>query len=135
MTPHRMPRITPYLLYEDATRAVEWLTRAFGFRERTANRDASGRVMHAELTLGDDGLILLGQPPAPYQNPKRLGQKTQSLYVYVDDVDAHCAQARSQGATIIEEPNDASYGDRRYGAHDPEGHVWYFAAPRQRSGS
>ena len=63
-----------------------------------------------------------------------LGQRTQSLYVYVDDVDAHCAQARSNGATIIEEPTDASYGDRRYGAQDPEGHVWYFAAPKKRSG-
>jgi uncharacterized glyoxalase superfamily protein PhnB len=134
MTAHRMPRITPYLLYEDAAQAVIWLTRAFGFRERTANRDANGRVTHAELTLGEDGLILLGQPPPPYQNPKHLGQKTQSLYVYVDDVDAHCAQARSHGATIIEEPTDASYGDRRYGAHDPEGHVWYFAAPGKRSG-
>jgi uncharacterized glyoxalase superfamily protein PhnB len=129
-----MPRITPYLLYEDAAQAVDWLTRAFGFRERMANRDAKGRVMHAEMTLGDDGLILLGQPPAPYQNPKHLGQKTQSLYVYVDDVDAHCAHARACGATIIEEPTNASYGDRRYGATDPEGHVWYFAAP-SRSGS
>ena len=129
-----MPRITPYLLYEDATEAVKWLERAFGFRERTANRDANGRVTHAELVLGEDGLILLGQPPAGYRNPKHLGQKTQSLYVYVDDVDAHCAHSRSCGATIIEEPTDAPYGDRRYGAHDPEGHVWYFAATK-RSGS
>lgn len=135
MTSPRMHRITPYLLYEDATEAVGWLCRAFGFRERSAHRDATGRVMHAELTLGDDGLLLLGQPPAPYKNPKHLGAKTQSLYVFVDDVDAHCAQARANGATIIEEPMDAAYGDRRYGAQDPEGHVWYFATPKKTSGS
>jgi uncharacterized glyoxalase superfamily protein PhnB len=126
-----MPRITPYLLYEDASEAVKWLARAFGFRELTAHRDPNGRVTHAELLLGEDGLLLLGQPPAGYKNPKNLGQKTQSLYVHVDDVDAHCAHSRSCGATIIEEPNDTPYGDRRYGAHDPEGHVWYFAAPKR----
>lgn len=134
MAGQHIPRILPYLLYEDATQAVDWLARAFGLRLRSANRDASGRVMHAELELGEDGLVLLGQPPAPYKNPKHLGQRTQSLYVRVDDVDAHCAQARSCGATIIEEPVNASYGDRRYGAEDPEGHVWYFAKPRQSSG-
>ena len=134
MTRAHLPRITPYLLYENAAEAVSWLCRAFGFRERTANRDATGRVTHAELELGEDGLLLLGQPAPPYKNPKHLGGKTQSLYVYVDDVDAHCAHARSNGATIIEEPTDAAYGDRRYGALDPEGHAWYFAAPSRRSG-
>jgi uncharacterized glyoxalase superfamily protein PhnB len=121
------PRITPYLRYEDATEAVAWLTRAFGFRERSVMRDANGKVAHAELAFGEDGVILLGAVPPPYKNPKHLGQFTQSQYVYVDDVDAHCAQARQCGATIIEEPALTPYGDRRYGAADPEGHVWYFA--------
>ena len=51
--------------------------------------------------------------------------------VYVDDVDAHCAHARSRGATVVEEPAEHDYGeghwvDRSYGATDPEGHLWWF---------
>jgi uncharacterized glyoxalase superfamily protein PhnB len=49
------------------------------------------------------------------------------LYVYVDDVDAHCELARVAGAVIVEEPADQPYGERRYRARDPEGHSWYFA--------
>ena len=51
--------------------------------------------------------------------------------MYVEDVDAHCARAREAGAEIAEEPNDQPYGDRRYAAEDPEGHLWYFATPLQ----
>jgi uncharacterized glyoxalase superfamily protein PhnB len=50
----------------------------------------------------------------------------------VADVDKHCARARKAGATIIEEPGDTAYGHRRYGAEDPEGHVWYFAQEIRR---
>ena len=123
----RMPRVIPYLRYEDATEAVAWLARAFGLRQQSPMKDTNGKVTHAQMWLGEDGLVLLGSPPPPYRNPKHLGQATQSLYVYVDDVDAHCEQARKCGARIIEEPTDAPYGDRRYGAEDPEGHLWYFA--------
>ncbi|ETX03790.1 MAG: hypothetical protein ETSY2_32540, partial [Candidatus Entotheonella gemina] len=59
--------------------------------------------------------------------PKQLGQVTQHTYIYVDDVDQHFEQAKGAGATILEPPEDQFYGDRRYGAEDPEGHHWYFA--------
>ena len=49
------------------------------------------------------------------------------IYVYVDDVDAHYERARTAGAEIIDEPEDQVYGERRYGAVDPEGHRWYFS--------
>jgi uncharacterized glyoxalase superfamily protein PhnB len=74
-----------------------------------------------------DGVIMMGCPGPEYQNPKRLGHVTQNLYVYVDDVDAHFERAKKAGARILEEPKDQFYGDRRYGAVDPEGHHWYFA--------
>lgn len=127
-SPLRMPRVSPYLYYEDAAAALRFLADAFGFRERARVADDAGRVTHAEMTLGD-GLIMLGCPGPDYRNPKRLGQQTQSLYVHVDDVDAHGAHARKAGAKIVEEPADQHYGDRRYGAEDPEGHEWYFATP------
>ena len=70
---------------------------------------------------------MMGCPGPTYQNPKRVGHVTQHLYVYVDNVDQHCEQARKAGAAIFEEPQDQFYGDSRYGVADPEGHRWYFA--------
>ena len=119
--------ITPYLLYRDAGAAIEWLTRAFGLQEfGTSYRDADGRVTHAEMKLGK-ALLMLGSPGRDFKNPKLLGGATLNLYVDVDNVDKHHAQAVKAGARIVEEPKDTFYGARRYGAEDPEGHQWYFA--------
>lgn len=121
------PRITPYLLYEDVAAALEWLTRAFGFEEYGERfTTPEGKVTHAAMKLGD-GVVMMGCPGPAYRNPKRLGQATQHLYVYVEDVDAHFERARAAGAGILQEPKDQFYGDRTYGASDPEGHSWYFS--------
>jgi PhnB protein len=73
--------------------------------------------------------IFMGHPGPEYKSPKRLGQGTQQVHVYVDDVDEHFERAREAGATIVSEPKDQAYGDRRYDAEDPEGHLWSFAQP------
>ena len=124
--PENMPRITPYLLYEDVAKALGWLSQAFGFRERMRLPGPDGTVSHAEIEL-EDGVVMLGCLGADYRNPNRLGGVTQSIYVYVDDVDKHFERAKRAGAVILAEPADQFYGDRRYGAEDPEGHHWYFA--------
>lgn len=124
--PQQTPRITPYLLYEDVAGALEWLAKAFGFRERLRFAGPDGTVSHAELEL-EDGVVMLGDPGPDYQNPKRVGRTDHLVHVYVDDVDAHCEQARSMGAVILAEPQDQPYGDRRYDVEDPEGHRWSFA--------
>ena len=124
--PADTPRISAYLLYRDVAGAIDWLTKAFGLRERMRLPGPDGAVSHAELEFAD-GLVMMGCPGPGYRNPRDLGAATQSLYVYVDDVDAHYARARAAGAKILQEPADEFYGDRRYGAEDPEGHHWYFA--------
>jgi len=124
--PENMPRITPYLLYEDVESMLEWLSAAFGLEERMRLPGPDGRIGHAEMAL-QDGVVMMGRPGPEYRNPKRIGHVTQELYVYVDDVDAHFARAKRAGATILEEPTDQFYGDRRYRAADPEGHHWCFA--------
>ena len=122
-----MQRITPYLLYEDVAGALNWLAKAFGFREYgTRVSGPDGQVTHAAMEL-EGSIIMLGWPGPEYQNPQRLGQVTQSLYVRVEDVDKHFERARAAGAMILQEPEEMFYGDRRYGAVDPEGHHWYFA--------
>ncbi len=80
------------------------------------------------MKVGAEGRIFMGDPGDHYKSPKRLGQETVGIYVYVDDdVDARFERAREAGATITEEPTDQEYGERRFTAEDLEGHVWYFA--------
>ncbi len=124
--PENMPRVSPYLYYEDVAAALAWLVRSFGFKERVRMPGPQGEIMHAEMECAE-GVIMMGRPAPDYRNPRNLGGVTQSLYVYVDDIDGHFRRAKSAGAKIIEEPADQFYGDRRYGVEDPEGHQWYFA--------
>jgi len=119
--------IIPYLLYEDVGEALKFLSDAFGFRRSgDAVQDPDGKIHHASVQLGND-LVMMGCPGNHYRNPKRLGGVTQNLYVNVENVDEHFSRAKKAGATILQEPTDTQYGHRRYGAADPEGHVWYFA--------
>jgi PhnB protein len=119
-------QITPYLLYEDGEAAIEFLSGAFGFREVDRRTGGAGGL-HAELEVSPGaGRIYLGQPPAGFENPAKVG-RTSLLYVVVEDVDAHYERARAAGASIVEEPNDLPHGHRRYGCSDPQGHEWYFA--------
>ena len=124
--PDDTPRVTPYLLYEDLANTIDWLVKAFGLTERMRISTPEGKANHAEMVLAD-GVIMVGQPGGDFQNPKHSGHVSHQVYVYVDDADAHYAQAKAAGATILEEPTDTFYGDRRYGAEDCEGHHWYFA--------
>jgi uncharacterized glyoxalase superfamily protein PhnB len=117
--------VTPYLLYEDATAAVAFLTEAFGFREVERATGAAGG-MHVELETSSGGTLFLGQPPRGFQNPSRVGV-TAEVYVLVDDVRAHHARAMQVGAREIEPLTDLPFGHRRYGCADPQGHEWYFA--------
>jgi len=119
--------ITPYLYYEDVSAAMKWLAKAFGFKKYGMQmKEPDGTVTHAAMQLGD-GIIMMGAPRGDYKSPRRLGQATQSLYINVDNADAHFAKAKKAGGKILEEPADTEYGHRRYGMEDPEGHQWYFA--------
>jgi PhnB protein len=128
-TPAPIQNITPYLLYKDVGKALDWLSKAFGFVEygdRFAGED--GTVQHAAMQITKNGeAVMMGCPGPTYKNPKKLGTATVLMYVNVDNVDKHFARAKKAGAKIVEKPNDTFYGARRYGAVDPEGHQWYFA--------
>lgn len=123
-----MQTITPYLLYEDVDAALSFLSKAFGFTEVLRYTGDQGYVNHAEMRIGD-GKIYLGDPGDQYRNPKAHGNETVGIYVLVEDVDAHFERAKAAGADMREEPTDQEYGERRYSASDPEGHVWFFAQP------
>jgi uncharacterized glyoxalase superfamily protein PhnB len=124
--PLGLPRVLAHLAYDDVGAAVAWLARAFGFQERTLVRHtrADGRVGRTQMQVVDS-VITLGTPSVHAASP-RSGVSSM-LYVYVDDVDAHYARARTAGATIVLELEERPWGDRTYQAADPEGHQWTFA--------
>jgi PhnB protein len=126
--PEGMPRLTPYLYYRDVPAALEWLAKAFGFKKLMAHDGPDGSIMHAEMKLAD-AVIMMGPASDEYgtKSPNDLPGVHQSLYVYVDNVDAHFERARSSGARIVRGPADQFYGDRNYTAQDCEGHHWHFA--------
>ena len=137
MREDQMPDVVPMLAYEDGFGALEWLTRAFGFRERARMTDADGHLTHGELETGD-GLIMVATPSPDYRGPRRHRMECEQarlwskvpwiidgVLVIVDDIDGHYERARREGATILSEPEDGFPG-RRYRAEDIEGHRWMF---------
>lgn len=126
ITPPGWPRIVPHLIYDDPGAAVDWLTRAFAFHERSARRHtaADGTIERAQMDVGDS-IITLGLPSIHGESPSR--GVSAMLYVYVDDVDAHHRRAVAAGARIVLELTDRPWGDRTYQATDLEGHQWTFA--------
>ncbi len=121
------PNVFPALRYRDAEAALEWLKRAFGFEEKAVHR-ADGAIQHGELRLGA-GLIMFGHHDDEGWmggNPPDALASTVSLYVVVDDPDAHHARADAAGARIVRELTDEPYGSREYSVRDLEGNLWSF---------
>jgi uncharacterized glyoxalase superfamily protein PhnB len=132
------------LFYRRPAEAIEWLCDAFGFEVRLKVEGEPGQIVHSELVYGGAMIMVGGDAKAGaaddadkpfktrYASPLDLdGRINQSLCMFVDDADAHCAHARQRGATILSEPATHDYGDdywsdRTYGANDCEGHQWWF---------
>ncbi len=129
--------------YEDGVGALEWLARAFGFRETTRLTASDGSLLHGEMRAGD-GLIMLSSPTPDYRGPKRHREACEQarrwstvpwiidgVLVFVDHLESHLARAKAAGATILSEIEDGPPG-RRYRAEDFEGHRWFFFERRRR---
>jgi uncharacterized glyoxalase superfamily protein PhnB len=115
--------VLPHLSYRDVGAAIEWLSSVFGFVEHYHYGDpVSGAQMH----LGDAWIMVNTSKPG-HRSPAEIGGATQSLTVFVEDVKAHFARAKKQGATIVEEPHETGYGEFQYAALDLEGHHWLFS--------
>lgn len=139
-TPPGWPRLSTAIYCDNAREAIAWYQRAFGFEVEIIVDGPDGEVEHSEIRYGE-ALVMVSEPSAERaerfgaagRSPRSLGgANTQSLMLYVDDVDAHCARARAAGARITYEPTDTDYGaeywsDRSYGCVDPDGHLWWFS--------
>ena len=121
-------RVVPYIAYNDAPDALDFLTTTFGFEERFRMPMPDGTIGHAEIGYQDNVVMVASaNDELGFASPMELKKSTALILCYVDDVDAHFEVAKAAGATIIGEPEDQPYGDRSYRAADPEGHKWFFA--------
>jgi uncharacterized glyoxalase superfamily protein PhnB len=123
----KAPGLVPSLAYRDVPRAVEWLSRAFGFRERSDARLSwtGGWLTWMEL---DDVLVSLSTAGGhELKSPESVGGLSVGLKVYVADVDEHFRQAKAAGAVVVSGPEDGFWGGRIYRAKDLEGHLWEFS--------
>jgi uncharacterized glyoxalase superfamily protein PhnB len=115
--------VLPHIAYLDVSVAAAWLGRVFGFVEHYRYGEGAGRGVQMQLAKGCIMLTQAGRE----QTPAQLGCGTQYLTVFVEDVDAHYARSKAEGARIWEELHETIYGERQYGAEDPDGHRWLFS--------
>ncbi|MDX3907846.1 MAG: glyoxalase [Pigmentiphaga sp.] len=125
--------IMPCLVYRDASAAIDWLCRAFGFSKHLVVPGEAGAIAHAQLTFGD-GMIMLGSGQGELMReiaafPKDIGgRQTQTPYIVVPDPDTHYATAVNAGALVVRPIQEEDYGGKGYSLKDPEGYIWHFGS-------
>ena len=123
---------TPYFIVNNAAGAIDFYKAAFGAREVMRLADASGKVMHAEVRIGDSAIMLADEfPDMNYLSPQSLGGSPVSVLIYVEDVDALFDRALAAGAKQTLAVADQFDGDRRGTLTDPFGHVWLVATKKE----
>jgi PhnB protein len=132
--------ITPYIVCRDAANAIDFYKKAFGAKEKSRMPGPGGKVMHAELRVGDSMVMLCDEmPEMGTRSPLSLGGSPASIFLYVKNVDAIADKATAAGATVVMPVQDMFWGDRYGKLKDPYGHEWQIAThkedltPKQRA--
>jgi PhnB protein len=121
--------ITPYLVTHDAAAAIDFYKKAFGATELMRLPGPGGKVMHAEIKIGDSPIMLADEfPEMGIRSAKSFGGSPVSILIYTEDVDAMFAQAIAAGGTEKKPLADQFYGDRSGTIEDPFGHSWTIAS-------
>jgi PhnB protein len=124
--------VTPYLIVRNAAAALDFYKKAFGAVELMRFPGPGGKLMHAEMKIGDSPVMLADEMPEEgHVGPQTLGGAAVSLLLYVENVDARFAQAIAAGATVKRAVADQFYGDRTGTLADPFGHVWSLATHKE----
>src|SRR5262245_8443362 len=123
--------IVPTIPYRDPAAMVGWLSDAYGFEKRRVANGENGEFRYAQLVCGGDMVVVVRADDSKLErlvvHPDQIGGvETQTCYVVVSDVDAHCARATAAGAEIVSGIEGRDRSDRRYTSRDPEGHIWMF---------
>jgi uncharacterized glyoxalase superfamily protein PhnB len=115
--------VLPHITYPNVVEAIAWLARVFGFTEHYRYGDPADG---AQMYLGNAWIMLNRARPGS-ASPAQIGCSTQSLTVFVEDVDAHFERSKAAGAKIVEDLHETMYGERQYGVEDSAGHHWLFS--------
>ena len=133
--PEGFHTVTPYLVVRDARRALEFYKKAFGAETKLSMPGPGGRIMHAEIRIGDSAVFVSDEIPdmAPQiKAPESTGGiVTGSVFLYVPDVDAVFKRAVGAGANVIMPVSDQFWGDRFGKVSDPFGHHWGIATHKE----
>ena len=117
--------LTPFLTVRDAVKAIEFYKQAFGAEERGIAKGPDGKVMHAELKIGDSIIMLSDEfPDFGAKSPEAFGGSPMGLHIYLDGVDAAFDRAVKAGAVVEMPVADQFWGDRYGKLKDPFGHKW-----------
>ena len=122
--------VTPALTLENAAPAIEWYKKALGAGEVKRHLGPDGKVMHAELTIGDSR-ITVADVMQGMKGPKAFGGSPMALWLYVEDSDALFNRAVAAGATVQMPMADQFWGDRAGAIADPEGYTWWIGTRKE----
>ena len=124
--------LTPYLVVNGAARALEFYKQAFGATEVARMPGPGGKIMHAEIKIGDSHLMLADEfPEMDARSPQTIGGTPVGLMLYFEDADAVFARAVSAGAKVLRPVQDQFYGDRSGTVADPFEHKWTISTHKE----
>ena len=124
--------VTPYLIIDGASRALDYYKRVFGATERMRMPGPEGKIGHAEISIGDSLFMLADEhPEMGARAPRTVGGTAVSIMLYVHDVDATVKTAVAEGAKLLQPVEDKFYGDRMGTIEDPFGHHWHVGTHRE----
>jgi PhnB protein len=124
--------VTPYLVVNDAAKAIDYYQRAFGAKDVVRMDGPGGKIMHAELKIGNSMIMLSDEMPGTgNKSPRSLGGSPVSIFLYLEDVDSVYKQAVAAGAKADMPPADQFWGDRFGKLTDPFGHSWALATHKE----
>jgi PhnB protein len=126
--PEGYSSVTPYLIVRGAAQALDYYKMAFDAEELMRFPGPDGRIMHAEIQIGDARVMVADESPEMgHKSPATLGGNATGLMLYVTDVDDTFQRAISAGGKVMQPVKDQFYGDRSGNVIDPFGHTWTIA--------
>ena len=132
--PEGLHSVTPHLILEDAAKTIDWYKRAFGAEERGRAVGPDGKIMHAEIKIGNS-ILYVNDPMGGGKTPKDFGGVPVNLWIYTGDADALFNRAVAAGAQIAPGPmgqmQDQFWGDRCGTVVDPAGYFWTIAMRKE----
>jgi uncharacterized glyoxalase superfamily protein PhnB len=132
--PQGLHSVTPHLIFDKAAEAIDWYKRAFGADEVSRAVGPDGKIMHAEIRIGNS-IIYLNDAMGGGKSPAAFGGSPIGLWIYTEDVDAVFNKALAAGATVAPGPmgalQDQFWGDRCGTLIDPAGYQWSIATRKE----